>query len=119
MKDRIVLPLPPSVNAMYGTGFDGHKYLTEAAVVWKQEAILTLRTKQRVHWRGMKVVVECWVYWKDNRRRDIDNLCKCINDSIQESGVIDDDRWVLFRAMDWEVDRKRPRIELRIYKLES
>jgi hypothetical protein len=43
---------------------------------------------------------------------------KVIQDSF--SGILyDDDRWVLPRVMNWDIDKERPRVELRIFKLKE
>jgi len=40
---------------------------------------------------GVKLKVKIWVYPPDKRRRDLDNICKCVLDSVQKAGIIDDD----------------------------
>lgn len=67
--------------------------------------------------QDVKVVVEVWISWPDNRKRDADNLWKEIQDLIQDSGIVKNDRQIVPRVMDWKVDRKKPReqrLKLRI-----
>lgn len=58
-----------------------------------------------------KVVLRYWVYWPDRRRRDPANLLKVLLDAL-EGVLYADDRTVLPRAMDYQVDRLDPRVEV-------
>ena len=60
-----------------------------------------------------KTIIEIRVFWKDARKSDCDNRIKlfdCFNGTIWE-----DDHLCLYRFMDYDIDRKNPRMELVIY----
>lgn len=108
---KIILPLPPSVNHCYIQTPQGSA-LTAKARDWKELAAWEARTTLK-GWRvcDQKVILEIWVFWADRRRRDTDNLLKLLQDALK--GVVyTDDYWALPRVMDWQIDNKRPRIEV-------
>ena len=116
---KIVLSLPPSVNHAYHQRRGGGRFLTDEARGWKQEAVLKLRLLHITPYLPtQKVVVEAFVQWPDNRRRDCDNLAKLTQDFIQESGLVADDRYLLWRVIDWMVVPKKGCLQLTIYAKE-
>lgn len=112
------LPLPPSVNHCYRSFVDKHgrrrRIPTDTAKRWTFDAqAIALEAMRRSGWtvpQQQKVVVEYSVFWPDNRRRDPSNLEKVLLDALQV--VTGDDRWVLPRCMDFDVDRGAPRVEV-------
>ena len=66
-----------------------------------------------------KLIVELIHHWQDHRIRDCSNSLKLLCDSIQNSGIVNNDRWLLCRQQDFDVDRENPRLELVIYKKEN
>jgi len=81
------LPWPPSVNNYYRhvgprvlISRAGRKYRT--MVVSRLGGLKTLSG-------AVSLSLEC--YPPDRRRRDLDNLLKCLQDSITAAGVLDDD----------------------------
>lgn len=113
MKYQVKLQLPPSSNHIYVRG----RYLNKRASEWMAQA----RDKCLAatgDWScqiDRKVVVELVVYWPDNRRRDCHNLHKLLAD-VLEGIVVNDDRWMLLRDMDFSIDREEPRIEITAYE---
>ena len=110
---RLILPLPPSVNHYLKHTSNG-TYKTAEAKSWQVEAGYLARL-----WWGRKdvlarkLVLRIWVYWPDNRRRDCDNLTKCIADAL--TGIVwKDDCYVLPQYIDYQVDKKSPRIEIEV-----
>ena len=118
----MVLPLAPSVNHCYFTARNGQRILKKEAKEWIATVQKTTAEEvSRQQWipaESQKVVVEIMTYWKDNRRHDVHNGCKITMDAI-EKFVYDDDKWVLPRYIDFEVDKGNPRIELSIYLKED
>ena len=111
-----------SVNHLWITTRNGQKILTKKAKDWVAEAQeITTREVECQHWvptASQKVVAEIWTYWKDLRRHDVHNGCKITFDAIEKL-VYDDDKWVLPRYIDFEVDRENPRIEILLYLKED
>jgi crossover junction endodeoxyribonuclease RusA len=120
---RFVIPgTPPSVNHMYVRFLDRkgrvHRRPSREAERWKEAIAWAARAAKLRHgWRcvpsGRKVVVKIWVFWPDNRRRDSDNIWKILLDGLKGQ-LFEDDRWVLPRVMDWQVDRQYPRVEVEV-----
>lgn len=110
---RLALSLPPSVNHYLRHTRNG-TYKTQDAKSWQASSGYLAR-----RWWGQreplaqKLVLRCWVYWPDNRRRDCDNLTKCLADAL--TGIVwADDCYVLPQYMDYQVDKKNPRIEVEV-----
>lgn len=118
---RFVLPIPPSVNAIYKRSAQGRMFMTDEGHDWKDEYAMKLRvaSKGSVFGTGEKVVCEVRVWWPDKRRRDMNNLAKLTCDTIQEAGLVEDDKLLLWREMDFGVDKGNPRMELTLYAKES
>lgn len=121
-KLKIVVPVPPSVNACYqnckAAGRRG-RVLTEAARNWKLLAGYAAKAAARsAGWeiapKGIKVVLEIYAFWPDGRRHDMNNSHKLLCDAW-EGILYEDDCSVLTRDMDFSIDRKRPRLECVVY----
>ncbi|GEO26249.1 hypothetical protein AAC03nite_20340 [Alicyclobacillus acidoterrestris] len=118
---RLILPLPPSVNHAYRNFTtkrgERKRVPTANAVRFKRDAgWLAKAWAQRTGWsktERQKVIMRYWVYWPDGRKRDVDNLLKFLEDSLVGI-LVDDDRYLLPRAMDYEVDKQNPRLEIEI-----
>ena len=90
---NLELPYPPSINHYYLhtsnsviLGAKGKKY--------RRDAILLLR-KYKGHFdvsKKLHVVIN--VFPPDKRKRDLDNLTKCLLDSLQHAGIYVDDNQI-------------------------
>lgn len=60
---------------------------------------------------GVKVIAKTSVFWNDNRKKDTHNLTKLIFDAL-EGIIYDNDYYVLVQFMDFQIDKKDPRIEI-------
>jgi crossover junction endodeoxyribonuclease RusA len=94
--------------------------MTTQGKKWKEEVgwmAATERGKQKwIFSSKEKIVMELSIFWPDKRRRDADNIIKIIQDSL--SGVLyEDDKWVLPRVMNWQVDKEDPRVEVKLWRL--
>jgi len=113
---RVELPLPPTINHYYFTNpRTGQRIMTSKAKAWMEEVRQLIKLSARQHsWiliEREKVIMQIWVYWSDNRRRDIHNLHKALADA-PEGIIYADDRQVLIHDADFTVDRARPRVEI-------
>ena len=63
---------------------------------------------------GVWLVCELTYYFPDKRRRDCHNMHKIVMDAL-EHVAFKEDRWVLVRDMHVGLDRKNPRIEVKLY----
>jgi hypothetical protein len=54
-------------------------------------------------------------YPPDKRRRDLDNILKCVNDALTHLKAIEDDSLIRRAVQEWgEIDRENPRVEVTI-----
>ena len=114
------LPLAPSVNHMYFTTRTGQRILKKEAKEWiatAQEIARKACGEQGwVKTEKTKIIMEITTYWKDKRRHDVHNGIKITADAL-EGILYDDDKWVLPRYIDFDVDKENPRLEIKIMKL--
>lgn len=125
---KVTLTLPPSSNHIYcrrsKTYYKNGKkrkrvmnVLTDRAQAWMEYAgDAALTAMEECEWECLdeKVIVEMRVYWPDLRRRDAHNLTKLLCDAL-EGTVCMDDKWMLVRIMDFQLDRENPRVEVLAY----
>lgn len=87
---ELKLPYPPSVNHYYR--HVGHRTLiSRKGREYRQavaEAVMLQRGSKRL---AGPIAVDITVWPPDKRRRDLDNLCKGLLDSLQHAGVYLDD----------------------------
>ena len=112
------IPLAVSVNHLYmfikGKRFmtkKGQEYMKQ---VWKIVEEDIKSQKYELEEEGVWLVCELTFYFPDLRRRDASNMHKLVLDSLEHICFVDD-RWVLVRDMHVGLDRKNPRIEVRLY----
>lgn len=115
----ITVPPVPSVNHLY-FNCHGRRAMTSQGKDYKTLlGALAIHERARQSWAPVidkKVVMELFIYWPDKRRRDADNVIKIVQDSF--TGILwNDDKWVLPRIMDWNLDAETPRVQIKIYKL--
>lgn len=119
MQIKLILPIPPSVNACYANrsikGMRG-RILTEEGRNWKNLAGWEARVAaKQAGWEitKEKVVIEVIAYWQDARKHDMNNTHKLLADAF-EGILYENDNVVLMRDMDFSIDRKKPRLEVTI-----
>lgn len=64
--------------------------------------------------KGVKVVVEIYAFWGNRQRHDMNNTHKLLMDAF-EGIFYPDDCNALARDMDYDYDRKNPRLECYVY----
>ena len=89
------IPLPVPANNAYPTSRTGHRYTSSRAKVFKQAAgFITHAARVSSRWEsgngplGLRLVL----WFKDNRRTDIDGRVKLAQDAICEALGVDDSR---------------------------
>jgi crossover junction endodeoxyribonuclease RusA len=85
----IRLPYPPSVNR-YWRNLKGRVLISKAGRSYRSK-VLAECLVHRVKLQPGKLKVVVAVYPPDNRRRDLDNLCKALLDAMEYAGVYVDD----------------------------
>jgi crossover junction endodeoxyribonuclease RusA len=104
---ELELPYPPSVNHYKTVGCvlttntgklyqkridtkETKRFYSEVWIKWTQaKALDGLKSLS-----GCAISVEVYLHSPDNRKRDIDNPCKVLLDSLQKAGVYDDDNQI-------------------------
>ena len=90
------LPYPPSINNYYARQKNGAVYIKpegksyRIAVKWNLHLAKPIEGKVKLH-------VD--VFPPDRKKRDLDNLNKCLLDSLQFSGIIKDDYDIDYLSM--------------------
>lgn len=89
---ELELPWPPSVNHYYR--HVGPRVLISRVGRRYRERIVTKLAAENVREFGEPVELHLELYPPDNRRRDVDNLLKCLLDALQHGGLYRDDSQV-------------------------
>lgn len=115
--ERLVLPIPVSVNRWLGMR-RGRLYKTPEAQQWTRDALLLVKNwRQRTGWRivpaGIPVIERIWIWWPDGRKHDPDNTFKILHDTLSAVVVTDDDQ-IWPQVWGVAVDRTNPRMELEL-----
>ena len=79
------LSVPPSINKYYAQ-VGKRRIITKEGRLYKE--LVAGLTVKKLEGR-VSVTIE--LYAKDKRRRDLDNICKCLLDSLQGCGLYEDD----------------------------
>lgn len=86
-----VLPMPPSVNALYGTGPTGQKFLLGDQKHFRRQVIAYVRAAMNGPALTGRLRVNVTLYFSDRRRADISNRIKAIEDALTHAGAYADD----------------------------
>ncbi|MCL6548903.1 MAG: RusA family crossover junction endodeoxyribonuclease, partial [Alicyclobacillus sp.] len=90
--ERLILPLPPTVNHAYRNFWHPTgrrmRVLTREAERFKQEAAWlakewALKTGWSMPPPGVKVALRLWYFWPDRRRTDASNRAKVLLDALE------------------------------------
>ena len=114
---KLILPLPKSVNALYGINRFGTKYLKREGKEYKKNTSKYIKEEvKKQGWKKLEKGKYCYideVVYMNRLGRDSDNLKKLTQDAITESySVWEDDTYCLARTNRVYVDSNNPRIEL-------
>ena len=86
----IELPWPPTANTYWRR--HGSSYFISAKGIAYRRLTCVLAKEWFEHFiYDARLKVTVWAYPPDRRRRDLDNICKCLFDSLQKARVYDDD----------------------------
>lgn len=82
------LPYPPTINHYYYRQKNGAVYIGIEGKIYRKAVAVNLNLCKPI---VGKIKIHIDVYPPDKRRRDLDNINKCLLDSIQCAGIIKDD----------------------------
>ena len=89
MECELYLPWPPSNNTYYR--HVGHRtLLSRKAHAYRKAVLGMLKDRVLPEFTG-EIELYAEFYPPDARRRDLDNLLKCTQDTLQHAGVFNDD----------------------------
>lgn len=106
----LILPIPPSVNALYGGGSKQKRFKSKAYKEWEAKCPKDI---PRLNLSGVQI--EYTFFFKDNRARDCQNYIKAATDFLVNSKIIRDDCWQhVSKEVLWcgGIDKINPRIEI-------
>lgn len=86
----IKLPWPPSVNVMW-RAVNGRNILSAEGRAYRELAAWQIKATGAAQPMTGRLDVRMRLHPPDNRRRDIDNVCKALLDAMQTGGVYQDD----------------------------
>ena len=89
-------------------------------LLYQEKCLWQIRTPRRAI--SEAVNVRCLYYMPDRRRVDLTNLLEATDDILVKAGVLDDDRFTIVAAHDGSrvlLDRKNPRVEIEITRMEE
>ena len=90
MKQRFEIPFrPDSVNTHWRTAKYGGQYLSKAGRQFRENVQNFIKTQKHITFTG-KIKVNIELYFKDNRKKDIDNYFKGILDGFNGFLYTDD-----------------------------
>lgn len=104
---RFLLPMPPSVNALYATNFKtgrrfkGKKYAEWQAVV---QSYLVENNIKLPEIKGIVSIEYCLGKYPDKRRRDAANYEKALSDFLTAQNVIEDDCFIHDNRQRWNMN---------------
>ena len=105
----ITLPLPPSVNALYGGGSKQQRFPSKAYNAW----LSSCPCLPPVRYEQFKLTYN--YYFPDNKARDCENYVKALSDLLVKSQVIVSDSWQHVQLMTLRpmgIDKKNPRVQI-------
>lgn len=89
------LPLPPSVNALYGVNLaTGEKFLTPAQRAFRKDVVGILALSGLAEPLAGRLELTVELYQVDRRRQDISNRIKALEDALAHAGAFHDDSQV-------------------------
>lgn len=100
----ISLPWPPSANN-YWRRNGGRYFISPNGIAFRKLTINACNLKETYFVKSCRLRLDVVAFPPDRRRRDLDNLGKCIMDSLQHAQVYEDDSQI-----DWLTFQRRPEL---------
>ena len=107
---KLTLPFPPSINKMYKVARKRLILSDEGRLYKRTVAAICKKLKVRPMKGHLKIYVDAY---RPRKRGDLDNLFKCLFDSMNRLCYADDSQIVEIHARRFD-DKARPRVEVEI-----
>lgn len=114
---NVKLPWPPSVNNYYAV-VRGRKILSARGRAYKAQSGNYLMIQKPPKDLTARLEVAIDAYPPDNRKRDIDNLCKPVLDALQDYGLFRDEQIDDLRIRRLSTDKNGGYVRVRISEME-
>jgi crossover junction endodeoxyribonuclease RusA len=132
---QLILPeLPPSVNHMYENKSIQYRdkagqlrmrrmrVLTAESQRWFDNTVVFTtiwRNKNKWNTAKGKVIVKLWFYFPHGNHIDTHNGLKGLLDAFEDALIYENDRNALPWIMDFEIDKKNPRLVVEFERMEK
>lgn len=116
---KFVLPFPPSVNGMFGQKSNKRRFKSKQYKEWLKKAPDIFAPDGMIDY---PVKIEYTFFLPDRRKRDLSNYLKAPEDFLVSQCVIEDDNHTIAQntvLLFGGIDRDNPRVEIRLYEVES
>jgi Holliday junction resolvase len=110
--------IPPKSNRYFHTGRK-YVFIPERIREAVEDAIFLLKSMYNGKPIDKPVLVEVTYAFKDNRKRDLDNLTKTLLDVLEDAGILDDDKFVYKLTIEKKTKQEEEKTEIRILKYEG
>jgi Holliday junction resolvase RusA-like endonuclease len=112
---NFVLPLPPSVNKAFPTNWKTkRRYLSKEAKQYKK-TISSFLLKEKKPVIISNICIRMGFVFKDNRRRDISNYIKVLEDClVSDKIIIDDSKVIGLLILKKQNNKENPHVKLTI-----
>jgi len=108
----MTLPEPLSLNRAYRT-YKGRMLISKEGREYKKAVAWLVRSSRLSFTNNERLEVCATVYFRDKRRRDLDNIGKLLLDALQDGGMYKDDSQIDdLRYIRAGVDKLNPRVEI-------
>lgn len=109
---NFTLPVPPSVNRIYGVTHDGkyQVYKKRDVKSWEWDAGWQIRKQKKGKMLEGRITMAIHFFY--SRDRDIDNGLKVLLDLMQHLRVYENDKQIVFLTVAKSQDTKNPRVEI-------
>lgn len=119
---KLTLPYPPTINHYYGNRKGGGKYIKPKGRAFREKvryAVLMNRMGMVLLPLEMPISMSVGVYPPDNRKRDLDNVIKALQDSLQLADVYKDDCQISYLQVKRQEVLRGGRVEVKIWEFEE
>ncbi|QEO58302.1 RusA family crossover junction endodeoxyribonuclease [Francisella marina] len=92
---------PPSANDLYKRNANGSQRLSKAHKQFRDEIFYSALSSKEIEQYPVEISV--YLYMKDKRLRDVDNVNKTVLDGLVKAKVLRDDNWKYVRSVKTEI----------------
>ena len=105
---KLILPYPPSVNHYFVERVVGKrvmKFIGQRGKDFRRDTALLAAVAMQIYPKfdaNVPLEIFMLVNAPDRRKRDINNLWKCVEDALQHAGVFPDDNMIRYSSATWD-----------------